>query len=243
MVIVQCKVCNKTFDSRGMGTHVKVVHNLNYRTDYLGEKKQKKSGKCKCGCGEIVNRNWALGHWIRLNNPMHNPNKTYRHTKETIEKIRIANIGYKHSNETREKMKGPKPSIAGNNNPSKREDVKQILREIRTVQLLKADSTANYNETACKVFDKLNVKLGWNGQHALNGGEKIVKGFWLDYYEPTHNIVIEWDEPFHYDSNGKLRERDMKRQHIIENELKCNFIRIKQDNFSFNKFVKTVTVV
>ncbi len=30
MVIVQCKVCNKTFDSRGMGTHVKVLHNFNF---------------------------------------------------------------------------------------------------------------------------------------------------------------------------------------------------------------------
>ena len=46
-------------------------------------------------------------------------------------------------------------------------------------------------------FDELNKENGWSGRHAKNGGEVSVGGFWLDYYEPNLNLVIEWDERHH----------------------------------------------
>jgi len=66
--------------------------------------------------------------------------------------------------------------------------------------------------------------MGWNGQHAENGGEFKVMGYFVDYYEPTQNIVIEFDEQHH--NEPKVRQRDIRRQAEIINELKCNFIRI-----------------
>jgi len=41
------------------------------------------------------------------------------------------------------------------------------------------------------------------------------------------NIVIEVDEPHHFDQNGNLLEIDIRRQKEIEDFLNCTFIRIK----------------
>jgi hypothetical protein len=50
-------------------------------------------------------------------------------------------------------------------------------------------------------------------QYAENGGE----------------FYIEVDEPFHYDVNENLREKDILRQNVIIEYLKCNFIRLKNE--------------
>jgi len=52
-----------------------------------------------------------------------------------------------------------------------------------------------------------------------------------DYFEPTLNLVIEWDEPKHYINNKILRDKDINRQSDIINHLQCGFIRIKEREF------------
>jgi len=86
----------------------------------------------------------------------------------------------------------------------------------------KGQLTPNYNFRACIIFDEINRELGWNGQHAENGGEKFVDGYWVDYYEPTLNLVIEYDERHH----NYQKDDDIKRQQDIIAVLKCKFIRI-----------------
>jgi len=67
----------------------------------------------------------------------------------------------------------------------------------------------------------------------LNGGEFYIKelGYWVDYYEPTKNIVIEWDEKNRHYRKGQLTEKDIKRQEEITECLKCKFIRIKSEDY------------
>ena len=210
--------------------------------------------QCKCGCKTLENKEYARGHWIRVNNPMNNEKSRMKagnswrgktqpkslvenrvskiigrtQTNETKKAISNSLLGTTQSIETRLKrslsMKGKN---IGELNGSKKKSVRQQLREIRTSQLLKAGSTANYNPKACEFFDKLNNELGLSGQHALNDGEKIVKGYWLDYYEPNLNLAIEWDEKHHY-KNGKLREKDLVKQNIVQKELNCSFLRINE---------------
>jgi len=150
------------------------------------------------------------------------------------------------SDKTRQKM-GTKASdrIKRNGNPSSRPEVrKRISASVRKSfenpdrrmqnrvamihQInLGANEYANFNPTACEYFDWLNKFMGWNGQYATNGGEKEVRGYFLDYYEPSLNLVIEWDEPGHY-VRGVLREKDIRRQQEIIKELKCEFYRYNQ---------------
>ena len=84
-----------------------------------------------------------------------------------------------------------------------------------------------YNKTACKIFDEINKEMGWNGRHAENGGEFCIKelGYWVDYYEPTLNLVIEYDETRH---KYKI-EKDKKRQVEIETLLRCKFFRLPEN--------------
>ena len=101
-----------------------------------------------------------------------------------------------------------------------RKNYLDILRE------RKGQLTPNYNFKACEIFEQINRELGWDGQHAENRGEKFVDGYWVDYYEPTLNLVIEFDEKYH-----KYRsDEDALRQSDIIKTLNCKFIRIKESD-------------
>lgn len=80
-----------------------------------------------------------------------------------------------------------------------------------------------FNPIACEYFDWLNKWNGWNGVHAKRGGEKKVLKYFVDYYEPSLNIVIEWDEPYHRTTSQ--RAKDIIRQSQIKAELGCTFYR------------------
>ena len=87
-----------------------------------------------------------------------------------------------------------------------------------------------FNETACEYFDWLNKWNGWSGRYATNGGEHFLKdlGYWVDYYEPKENVVIEWDEYKHHYKDEKLRDKDVIRMKQIKEALKCRFYRVNE---------------
>ena len=79
---------------------------------------------------------------------------------------------------------------------------------------------------------------GWKGKHAFNNETKMEHkelGYLLDYYEPNLNFIIEWDEERHYYRNGKLKEKDIKRQTNLMNKLKCGFYRIREKTKEIRK--------
>lgn len=102
--------------------------------------------------------------------------------------------------------------------------------EVASLRKINGNWHPNYNKLACKYFDWLNMYMDWNGKHAGNGGECRIGKFWLDYYEPNLNIVIEWDEAAHY-KEGKLRSKDIHKQSEIIKSLKCDFFRINESEF------------
>jgi hypothetical protein len=85
-----------------------------------------------------------------------------------------------------------------------------------------------YNPKACQYFNKIMNDTNSFIQHAENGGEFFIKelGFWVDGYDIENNIVYEYDEKHHF-INNKLKDKDIKRQNLITELLKCKFIRIK----------------
>lgn len=113
------------------------------------------------------------------------------------------------------------------------EETKEILRR-KMIDYVKKNGNGSfgqhYSVKACEYIDKLNEENGWNLQHALNGGEVEVCGYFLDGYDENLNIVFEYDEPKHYENvnENKLKKRDIKRQDIIIKKLNCQFYRYNE---------------
>lgn len=105
------------------------------------------------------------------------------------------------------------------------------IGQLNRLQQMHGQLFPNYNKNICRVFDEINQTLGWNGLHAENGGEHHLKilGYWLDYYEPTQNVVIEFYEKYHFTRSGQL-EKDEVRRKEITTELNCKFIILTEDN-------------
>ena len=78
--------------------------------------------------------------------------------------------------------------------------------------------------------------LGWNGKYATKNGEQKVIGYFVDYYEPNLNVVIEWDDQSHF-LLGKLKKKDLLRENNIKKELNCSFYRIKEVDFAEHSFI------
>jgi len=100
------------------------------------------------------------------------------------------------------------------------------------LEKLNGQLVPRYNPNSIPIIEKVASEMGIDDlQHAENGGEYYVRGlgYWVDGYSKKKNVVIEYDEPHHFDSNGKLKDRDIRRQHEIEKYLKCKFLRINTD--------------
>ena len=76
----------------------------------------------------------------------------------------------------------------------------------------------------------MNEDNHWNLQHAENGGEYEIDGYFLDGYDKELNIAFEYDEKRHYSDpvNNILSERDIERQTSIINKLGCKFYRYNE---------------
>ena len=87
----------------------------------------------------------------------------------------------------------------------------------------------NYNKESIFYLEKYANENGYKIKHAENGGEFYIKelGYWVDAYDFEKNIVIEFDEKHH----NKKRQiiKDMYRQNLIINHLKCSFVRLNEN--------------
>ncbi len=70
--------------------------------------------------------------------------------------------------------------------------------------------------------------LGYNFQHAMNGGEYHIKelGYWLDGYDEDKNTVIEFFENNHW--HRKNKNKDLNRGKEIVDFLGCEFIILRE---------------
>ena len=178
-------------------------------------------------------KSWASQYFAGENNPFHG--KT--HTPEATARVAKANTGRPCKPEVKQLFS---ELYSGEGNPfygkSHNDETRQRIklhanseegRRVRRNNAIKKNAFyPNYNKDACELFDTINESMNWNGQHAENGGEFFIKelGYWVDYYEPTLNIVIEFDDKSHNLKSKK--ERDARRQKEIEEHLGCKFYRI-----------------
>jgi len=105
-----------------------------------------------------------------------------------------------------------------------------LMRKYRLEQLKASGKFPSYNSNACKFFNLLNENVNWNGNHALSNGEYEIEGYSVDYYSPSKNLIIEWDEEPHYKGrNNTLLKKDIIRQNnIISKSPNIHFLRIRE---------------
>lgn len=219
--------------------HAKRRKDAGYKPPYMGGTKMNEEQRKNVSNG-LIKRHKKYTH------PMLGKKHTESAIKKIKEKISGENNGMygkihtletrKKISETRKRNNIPGPTI------SEEGKTKLRLKRIREIEEDKYNGNQmmpSYNRRACQVFDNINATLGWNGKYATNGGEQFIPelGYWLDYYEPFGNIVIEWDEPHHYNVDGTLKEKDTIRQKQIEEQLKCKFIRVKEKTFDEAKLI------
>jgi hypothetical protein len=94
------------------------------------------------------------------------------------------------------------------------EKTKLLMRLRRQEFIAKYGGGVAANPLATYVFTRLNELLGWNGQHAGNGGEKKMLGYSLDYYCLDLKFIIEWDEPPHF-SKRQLEADAIRQDNIL----------------------------
>ena len=202
-----CPVCRKS-----------ITHTTDYQRK-IAEKLKTPCRKCSCikrNNNIVWKKNLSLSKTGK-NHPMFGKTNTDEYKENMSKRVSGKNNGFfgkHHKDSTKKILKA-----------------RHIERKIKTGIAY----SPSYNKIACKYFDTLNKIMGWNGRHALSGGEFFVvdTGYWVDYYEPNLNLVIEWDEPHH--NKIKNREKDKIRQNYIIEKLKCSFYRIEQKTGKITK--------
>ena len=112
------------------------------------------------------------------------------------------------------------------------EESKQKIRQGTISYILTVKSSRpRYNKSAIPVLEQIAKEHGWNIQHAENGGEFYTGiGYFVDAYDKEKNIVVEYDEPHHYEDveNNVLKTKDLNRQQRIIEHLHCEFWRYNE---------------
>lgn len=121
------------------------------------------------------------------------------------------------------------PSMTGKHHSEER---KKQIREstIKYIESTKGPMRVRYNKNSISVIESIGEEHGWNLQHAENGGEVYVDGYWLDGYDKDNNVVVEYDESRHYKDpyNNILIDKDIIRQNYIIEHLQCDFYRYNE---------------
>jgi len=120
----------------------------------------------------------------------------------------------------------PEPKKVQLGKPHSKETKRKMRKStIKYIEKMNGQICPRYNINSIPIIEHYGKEHGYNFQHAENGGEVEVCGYFVDGYDKEKNVVIEIDERHHF-RNSKLRKKDIQRQKEIENRLGCDFIRI-----------------
>lgn len=126
--------------------------------------------------------------------------------------------------------------------------IERIRERDKAKLLSKKGVVINDNHFASKFFSHFNKQLDKEGQYTEKGGERAVfyvrkKCYLLDYINDYLKLIIEWNEPHHYDANGDLSKYDIVRQKRV---MKCypdyDYIIIRENAWFSNGRIEDIEI-
>jgi hypothetical protein len=164
-----------------------------------------------------------------------NPFKGKFHSDETknllsfLTKVRMQDV------EEREKISksliGNEPWNKGKTDVYTNEQLKKFSESAKRRIIKQGNGQIHsYNPKSIPIIENYGKESGYNFIHAENGGEYQIPNttFFVDGYDKSNNVVIEFDEKHHLIEKQKIK--DIQRQDMIGQLLKCKFIRIDENN-------------
>lgn len=244
-----CNGCGKHYKNKNsIRSHARFCENYkSIRYDdngnYISKSKYKISENLyKCECGKEFNNSQSLNAHLSYCEKHHEICGTTRklrpheitktmsgwENKSEEEKKEIYLKAGKTHSENLKSGKTINHWVGKEHTPETKEKMRNSLINYRNKNII--NNRANYSITGCEYIDKLNEQKGWHLQHALNGGEVIIAGYYVDGYDKENNIVFEYDEPRHYEDvyNNILKDKDIERQNYIIQKLHCKFYRYNE---------------
>jgi len=167
-------------------------------------------------------------------------------SNETRQKLSVSRLGkgHPHTEKHKQNMRGSGNGMYGIHrydiqNPfygkHHTEEARRKMRiaACKRVIKLQRNNNGRINNVGKKegrYFRKLERKNGWNGIFFSKSRRQYLiepLGYFVDYFEPNLNIVVEYDEPRHY-KNGTLKAKDIKRMEEIKQHLGCQVWRYNE---------------
>jgi DNA-directed RNA polymerase subunit RPC12/RpoP len=136
------------------------------------------------------------------------------------------NFGSKRSEETRKKMSESRKGTFRSEETRERMRISGRKRRLREIKEKCGQIMPNHNPVACEIIRWFNMYYDFNFQHAENGGEICIGGYFPDGIDEKRKTIIEIDEPRHFNPDGTYKQKDIQRQKYLEN-LGYKIIRIK----------------
>jgi hypothetical protein len=128
------------------------------------------------------------------------------------------------------KLKARPGKLNGNYNRKKRPEELEKMSESAKQRIIRQGFSVCYNPSSIPIIENYGKENNYYFIHAENGGEYQIPNttFFVDGYDINNNVVIEFDEKYHF--SEKQKNKDKQRQDMIGSILNCRFIRIDKNN-------------
>lgn len=230
--MIECPICNKKLHRISTNGHLR-IHNINLEEFKILYSNSPTHSKEYCNklsssqIGKVVKESTR-----KLISEKNNGNPAWNKglTKENNKLIK--RMG-ENTSKTRLKLFASGEMVHNSLGTKRSEEAKLKMRLSRIDNLIKnGNKWPSYNKRSIAYLHKMDQLNNTNGMYATNPYEYRIEnlGYWVDYINFDKKVIIEIDELHHFDLDGNLLERDIKRQNNIQEYYKdFKFIRIKDD--------------